>query len=109
LLFIAALGLLFSLSFSLKDVISAILAMRILVQFIAQAIGVMLLRKRKSEDQLPFKMALYPLPVFISIIFWLFVFFSTGMFALWGSLLVICGWIVYLLKTRIENKRVGVS
>jgi amino acid transporter len=106
LLFIAALGLLFSLSFSLKDVISAILAMRILVQFIAQAIGVMLLRERKSENQLPFKMALYPLPVFISIIFWLFVFFSTGMFALWGSMLVICGWIVYQLKTRMENKRV---
>jgi fructoselysine transporter len=106
LLFIAALGLLFSLSFSLKDVISAILAMRILIQFIAQAIGVMLLRERKSKAQLPFKMALYPLPVFVSIIFWLFVFFSTGRFALWGSILIICGWIVYQLKTRMEKRQV---
>jgi len=104
LLFIAGLGLLFSLSFSLKDVISAILAMRILVQFIAQAIGVVLLREKKSKNVLPFKMALYPLPVFVSILFWLFVFFSTGWFALWGSILIICGWIVYQIKTAMEKK-----
>jgi amino acid transporter len=105
LLFIAALGLLFSLLLSLKEVISAILAMRILVQFIAQAVGVVILRKRNGTKELPFKMWLYPLPVFISIFFWLFVFFSTGWLALWGSLLVICGWCVYQAKLRIEKSR----
>jgi len=48
LLFIGGLGFVFSLLFKLGDVISAILAMRILVQFIAQAIGLVLLRKREG-------------------------------------------------------------
>ena len=59
LLFMGALGLIFSLLFKLSEVISAILAMRILVQFIAQAIGVVLLRKKHGSN-LPFRMWLYP-------------------------------------------------
>lgn len=98
LLFIGSMGFLFSLFFKLADVISAILAMRILVQFIAQAIGVILLRQRKSEAEIPFKMWLYPLPVIISIAIWLFIFFSTGKYALWGSLIALVGVGVYFLK-----------
>ena len=44
------------------------LAMRILVQFVAQAIGVILLRKKFGSNKLPFKMWWYPLPVIISYI-----------------------------------------
>lgn len=107
LLFIAGLGIVFALSFSLKGVISAILAMRILIQFIAQSVGVVLLRKRRGEERLPFKMWLYPLPVLISILVWLFVFVSTGWFALWGSLMAIAGTLVYYIKSRLERGRVG--
>jgi amino acid transporter len=108
LLYIAGLGLLFSLQFTLKEVISAILAMRILVQFVAQAIGVVRLRQRKGTAALPFRMWLYPLPVVLSIIIWLFVFVSTGWFALWGVLLAATGLVVYLLKTRYEKSRLGI-
>jgi amino acid transporter len=104
LLFIGALGFLFSLFFKLSDVISAILAMRILVQFIAQAIGVILLRRRKSIADIPFKMWLYPLPVVISIAIWLFVFFSTGKYALWGSLLAVAGIGVYYLTIFLKQR-----
>jgi fructoselysine transporter len=100
LLFIAALAILFSLFFSLKDAINAILAMRILTQFIAQAAGVVLLRKRKGSRSLPFKMWAYPLPVIISILIWLFVFVSTRWFALWGSLMALAGVIVYYATRR---------
>jgi amino acid transporter len=95
LLFIVGLALIFSIGFSLKQVISAILAMRILIQFIAQAIGVVLLRKRNQMQKHNFKMWIYPLPVVISILVWLFVFISTGWFALWGSLFALLGLIVY--------------
>lgn len=98
LLFIGGLGFLFSLLFKLADVISAILAMRILVQFIAQAIGVILLRRRKTGDQIPFKMWLYPLPIVISIIIWLSVFFSTGWYAFAGTLIALAGIATYYLK-----------
>lgn len=103
LLYIAGLGLLFSLFFNLREVISAILAMRILVQFVAQGIGVILLRKEKRLIKLPFRMWWYPVPVILSITVWLFVFFSTGWFALWGVLLAAAGCAVYFIKSKYEH------
>ena len=97
LIFLCALGFVFSLIMKLSQVISSILAMRILIQFIAQGIGVSLLRNRFGEKNLPFKMFLFPIPVIISIGIWLFLFVSTGWFALWGSLIAFVGVIVYYL------------
>jgi fructoselysine transporter len=74
LLLLGGVGFVFSLLFRLGEVISAILAMRILVQFVGQAVGLMLLRRRRGTASLPFKMPLYPLPVIVVIIVWLFVF-----------------------------------
>jgi len=106
LIFICALGFIFSLFMKLGQVISSILAMRILIQFVAQGIGVSLLRKRFGSKNLPFKMFLFPLPVIISIGIWLFLFVSTGWFALWGSLIAVTGVIVYFLvrvrKTELD-------
>lgn len=78
LLALGSIAFVFSLLFKIEQVISAILAMRIMVQFIGQAVGVVLLRKRKGTAGLPFKMPLFPLPVIIAIAFWLFIFISTG-------------------------------
>ncbi len=95
LLFIGGLGFVFSLLFRLSNVISAILAMRILVQFVAQAIGVVILRARRGSGELPFKMWLFPLPVIVSVLIWLFVLFSTGRVALLGLFLVAAGIVVF--------------
>ncbi|HKC35481.1 MAG TPA: APC family permease, partial [Chitinophagaceae bacterium] len=97
LIFLCALGFIFSLFMKLSQVISSILAMRILIQFIAQGIGVSLIRNRFGEKNLPFKMFLFPIPVIISIGIWLFLFVSTGWFALWGSLIALAGVVVYYL------------
>ena len=102
LIFLCGLGFIFSLFMKLGEVISSILAMRILVQFIGQGIGVILLRKRFGSKNLPFKMFLFPVPVIISICIWLFLFVSTGWFALWGSLIAVAGVIVYIL-VRVKN------
>ncbi len=53
LLVLGSVAFVFSLLFKLKEVISAILAMRILIQFISQAIGLLLLRKKKESRRLP--------------------------------------------------------
>ncbi len=106
LLFIGALGFIFSLTIRLEHAISAILAMRILVQFVAQAIGVVVLRKRKGTAALPFKMWLYPLPVVLSIAIWLFVWYSTGIVALYGLLLAAIGVVVFFF-TRGRWQKVG--
>jgi fructoselysine transporter len=93
-------GFVFSLFMKLADVITAILAMRILVQFIGQAIGVVLLRRRNGTKKLPFKMWLFPIPVIISILVWIFLFCSSGWYALWGSLIAAAGVVVYYVKER---------
>lgn len=105
LMVLCATGFLFSLIFKLGDVIKAILAMRILVQFIGQAVGVVLLRKRFGDKNLPFKMWLFPLPVILSIVVWLFLFQSTGWFALYGSLIALAGAGVYFIKEKTAKKQ----
>jgi len=91
----------FSMLFRMSDVISGVLAMRIMVQFIGQAVGVILLRKRNGTSHLPYKMPLYPLPVIIVIILWLFVFFSTGMNIMLSFLVLIsAGVLVYFLFAK---------
>ena len=101
LLFIGGMGFLFSLLFKLADVISAILAMRILVQFVAQAIGVVQLRRRNGAKNLPFKMWLYPLPVIFSVITWLFVFYSTGKVVWFGLTLIAMGILVFYITKNL--------
>jgi len=97
LIFLCGLGFIFSLFMRLGDVISSILAMRIVVQFIAQGVGVGLLRKRFGTKDLPFKIWLFPIPVIISIGIWIFLFISTEWFALWGSLIAVVGVAFYFL------------
>lgn len=105
LMFLCALGFVFSLLFKLSHVISSILAMRIIVQFIAQAVGVVLLRKKFGSKDLPFKMWLFPVPVVLSIAIWIFLFVSTGWFALWGSLIAIAGIVVYQVKSSLRDNQ----
>lgn len=103
LIVLCATGFLFSLLFKLSEVISSILAMRIIVQFIGQGVGVSLLRKRFGTANLPFKMWLFPIPVILSIAIWLFLFVSTGWFALGGSLIALTGVGVYFLSRVVKK------
>ncbi|HUB62257.1 MAG TPA: APC family permease [Puia sp.] len=95
LLFVGGLGFCFCLLLRLADAINAILAMRILVQFVAQAVGVVLLRRRKGTAHLPFRMWLYPLPVILSVAIWIYIWFSTGIAAILGLFLAACGIVVF--------------
>ncbi len=80
--------------------------MRIIVQFIAQSVGVVLLRRRFKSESLPFKMWLYPLPVILSVWIWLFVFYSTGKVAFIGLGLTIVGVFVYYLTRNMWKPEV---
>ncbi len=63
--------------FSLGTVIDALIVTRILVQFIGQVFGVMLLRKRAPDMARPYRMWLYPLPALVALLGWIFVFATT--------------------------------
>jgi amino acid transporter len=103
LIVLCATGFLFSIFLSLGQSITAILAIRIIIQFMGQAIGVVLLRKRVGTKDLPFRMWLYPLPVVLSLAVWCFLFISTRWFALIGVLIGVIGVAVYYIVTR-KNK-----
>jgi amino acid transporter len=64
--------------FSLALVIDALIATRILVQFIGQIGGVILLRRRAPEMARPFRIWLYPVPLVIAFFGWLFIFWTTA-------------------------------
>lgn len=101
LLFLGAVAFVFSLLFRLGDVIDAILAMRILIQFIGQTIGLILLVKQKGLKHFAWRMPLYPLPALLGICIWGFIFFSTGNKMMLGGVTVITlGVIAYLLKSN---------
>jgi APA family basic amino acid/polyamine antiporter len=53
--------------FPLADVISALVVIRILLQFLLQALGVIVLRVRRPDMPRPFRMWLYPLPAILAV------------------------------------------
>jgi amino acid transporter len=63
--------------FSLGIVIDAIIATRILVQFIGQVAGVVRLRQVRPDLPRPYRMWLYPLPAAVAFLGWLFIFVTT--------------------------------
>jgi amino acid transporter len=63
--------------FSLGTVIDALIVTRILVQFMGQVVGLILLRRRAPDMPRPYRMWLYPIPAFIAMIGWIFVFATT--------------------------------
>ncbi len=104
LLVLGSTAFIFSLLFRLSEVISAILAMRILIQFIGQAIGLLLLRKARPANSFPYKMPLFPAPVYIAIAIWLFILYSTGLkMAAYGFIVIALGAIAFLLKANFNK------
>jgi amino acid transporter len=83
--------------FDLSHVIAALVAIRIILQYVLQQIGVILLRVRRPEMPRPFRLWLYPLPPLVALAGFLFIVFSrpdasrefvyAGVIAVTGSIL----------------------
>jgi amino acid transporter len=63
--------------FSLGTVIDALIVTRILVQFMGQIFGLMLLRRKSPNMPRPYRMWLYPVPALVALLGWIFVFATT--------------------------------
>jgi amino acid transporter len=88
--------------FSLQAVIDAAVTVRILVQFVAQIVALHLVRTKRPDIMLPFRMWLYPLPSLLALVGWLFVLSTAKALILAVSLGVIvtgcvafAGWRLY--------------
>jgi amino acid transporter len=87
--------------FSLADVIAALVVIRITLQFLVQAIGVIVLRMRRPEMPRPFRMWLYPLPALLASAGFVFVLFSrtNSMKQIrYALVLLLTGLIIYFVR-----------
>jgi APA family basic amino acid/polyamine antiporter len=85
----------------LKDIIAALVVIRIIIQFLAQTVGVVVFRIRKPEIQRPFKMWLYPVPAVVSFIGFIYVLISRNNFlkeVRYAAVLIVLGLILYFIR-----------
>lgn len=89
---------------SLEDVIKALMAARILIQFIGHTIALFLIRANRPDIERPFRMPLYPLPAVISMVGYTYVFIALGpMFMLFGIGTLLLGAAVYLVVAKSQG------
>jgi amino acid transporter len=84
--------------FSLGTVIDAMIVTRILVQFMGQVFGLMLLRRNQPDMPRPYRMWLYPVPALVSLLGWIFLFATTQLeVMLFGVGMLVLGGVAFLL------------
>ncbi len=89
--------------FDLKAIIAALVALRIVLQFLLQQVGVVLLRRRRPDLPRPFRIWLYPLPVIVATLGFLFVLVSrphAGREIVAALVVTVSGLAVYLWRAR---------
>jgi amino acid transporter len=88
--------------FKLADVIAALVVIRIMVQFLAQTIGVIVLRVRRPDLPRPFRMWLYPVPSIVAFLGFLYVLISRRDFLKeirYAVVLLVVGTAIYLIRS----------
>jgi amino acid transporter len=86
----------------LADVIAALVVIRIMIQFLIQAIGLMVLRVRRPDMDRPFRMWLYPLPALVAAFGFIYVLVMRPGFAKeirYGLVILVAGIAVYLVRS----------
>jgi amino acid transporter len=87
--------------FNLEDVVNALITTRIIEQFIAQIVGVVLLRRREPDRPRPYRMWLYPLPCGLALTGWLYLYVSADLsFIILGLATLAAGLVAFLVWTR---------
>ena len=86
---------------SLEELIKALTVIQILIQFMAQCVAVVLLRKFRPDIQRPFSMWLYPLPAIVALGGWLAILIASGLVYIGaGLMLMTIGILAYLWRAR---------
>jgi len=104
LVILGALAFMFSIALKLETAIAGILAMRLLVQFIGQTVGLILLHRRWPAEKFPFRMWFYPIPAVLTIIGWGWLFWQTGAARKWGLLEIALGILAFLIWSGVSQQ-----
>jgi basic amino acid/polyamine antiporter, APA family len=87
--------------FRLRDLIAALVVIRVCLQFLLQGIGLIILRVRHPEAPRPFRMWLYPIPALLSIIGFTFLLVSRENFSREikiAALIALSGALLFLIR-----------
>jgi len=87
--------------FSLTDVIASLVVIRIILQFLTQAVGLIILRIRRPDLPRPFRMWLYPLPALIASLGFVFILVSrtnSSTQIRYAAVILISGLAIYLIR-----------
>jgi amino acid transporter len=85
----------------LKDAIAALVVIRIIIQFLVQAVGLIVLRVRQPDMPRPFRMWLYPLPAFLAIAGFLFILFNREHWQnemRYAAMILLAGVVIYMIR-----------
>jgi len=85
--------------FKLADVIAALVVIRIIVQFLAQIAGLLILRSTQPEMPRPFRMWLYPVPAILAFAGFTFALYGRIEFVKYAAVLIVVGVIVFLVRS----------
>jgi amino acid transporter len=96
--------------FSLGQIVSWLILVQIVSQFIWQCAGVMLLRRYRRDLPQPFVMWLYPVPALVALALWSYVFLSAPLSGqLFAAGFTALGIAAYLLFARAQPSQAAVS
>lgn len=87
--------------FQLIDLLAALVVIRILLQFLLQQVGLIVLRHTRPEMERPFRVWLYPFPPLIACAGFLYILFARPAFArelFFAFLIVLTGSALYLVR-----------
>ncbi len=85
----------------LADVIAALVVIRIMLQFLFQAVGIILLRVRRPQMPRPFRMWMYPVPALLAIAGFVYVLISRNNFGKeirYAVVILISGTVIYSIR-----------
>ncbi|MFZ3263804.1 MAG: APC family permease [Terriglobales bacterium] len=86
----------------LADLIASLIVIRIVLQFLVQSIGVIVLRIRQPEMPRPFRMWLYPLPALIASASFIFILVSRRNFlreVRYAGVILVMGLAIYMVRS----------
>ena len=92
---------------SLAEAIAALVVIRIVLQYVLQQVGVIVLRFKRPEMPRPFRIWLYPLPPLLALAGFFFILISrpgARREFLWAVAVAVAGTALYMLRARVRHE-----
>lgn len=91
--------------FSLTDLISVLIVIQTMLQFAAQCVGVILLRRKSVPTPGNFRMPFYPVPAIVALAGWIYIVLSSNPTHIAiGFAMAVTGVAVYLLQAKTKRE-----